>query len=58
MHPVAFELFQVYKDGYNRSVFLAVCMLAAFAAAGVSYCLVEAPCQKIACLFQGKQKKI
>lgn len=58
MHPVAFELFQVYKDGYIRSVFLAVCILAAFIAAVVSYCLVEEPCQKIAYIFQGKQKKI
>lgn len=56
MHPVAFELFQVYRDGYIKSIFLVMCILVAFITAGVSYCLIEAPCQNIQHIFLVKQK--
>ncbi len=47
MHPVAFELFQIYKEGYIRSIFLVICISAAFTLAGISYYLIEAPCRKL-----------
>lgn len=54
MHPVAFELFHIYKEGCIRSVFLIACTAAAFAAAYISYVLIEAPCQKILTFYKNR----
>lgn len=57
MHPVAFELFNIYRDGYTRSVFLVICIIVTFAAALISYYLIEVLCRTLFYEYQKKQRK-